>query len=181
MAEKSAANALEAITESKERGLARLLFGLGIRYVGKTTAGALARHFNNMDRLAEATIEELEAAPEVGERIARSLWDYFRNSKNRKLLERLKHAGVKMVYEATEGDQPLAGQTWVITGTLPNWSRDEAREALEQAGAKVSESVSKKTSALLVGESPGSKLEKARKLGIKILDEEAIKSLLGLT
>ncbi len=179
MAEKSADNVLKSLEDSKTRGLDRLLFGLGIRFVGKTTAGALARHFKNLDALRRATLEELEVTPDVGERIAKSLHDYFGNPENRKLLEHLQRAGLKTDYDAPEGAQTLAGQTWVITGTLPTWSRDEARELLEKAGAKVSESVSKKTSALLAGEAAGSKLEKAKKLGIKILGEEEVKSLLG--
>jgi len=178
MAEKSAKNVITSIEGSKGRGLDRLLFGLGIRYIGKTTAGALARHFKNLQTLRAATLEELEVTPDVGERIAKSLHEYFQHPENRKLLEHLKRAGVKTDYEAPEGSQTLAGQTWVITGTLPTWSRDEAREILEKAGAKVSESVSKKTSTLLAGESAGSKLDKAQKLGVKILSEEQVKSLL---
>jgi DNA ligase (NAD+) len=179
MAEKSADNVITSIEGSKSRGLDRLLFGLGIRFVGKTTASALARHFKNLETLRAATLEELEVTPDVGERIAKSLHEYFENPETRKLLEHLKRAGVKTEYEAPEGSQILAGQTWVITGTLPSWSRDEAREILEKAGAKVSESVSKKTSVLLAGESAGSKLDKAKKLGVKILSEEEAKSLIG--
>jgi DNA ligase (NAD+) len=180
MAEKSAANVIASIEGSKARGLDRLLFGLGIRYVGKTTASALARHFKTLDRLFDATPEEFVAAPDVGERIAQSLSDYFHDPKNRKRLERLRDAGVKTDYDAPEGGQPLAGQTWVITGTLPTWGRDEAREILEKAGAKVSESVSKKTTMLLAGEAAGSKLDKAQKLGIKIVSEKDVRSVLGL-
>jgi DNA ligase (NAD+) len=180
MAEKSAVRVIESIAESKARGLDRLLFGLGIRFIGKTTALALARHFQSLDRLQEATEEELLAAPDVGERMAKSLQDHFRNSQNRKLLERLRKAGVKTDYEAAAGSQPLLGQTWVITGTLPTWSRDEARDILIRAGAKVSDSVSKKTSALLVGDSAGSKLDKAQKFGVKTLGEEEVKAMLGM-
>jgi DNA ligase (NAD+) len=179
MAEKSADNVITSIAGSKERGLDRLLFGLGIRFVGKTTAGALARHFKNLETLRAATLEELEITPDVGERIAKSLHEYFQNPETQKLLEHLKRVGVKTDYEVPEGSQILAGQTWVITGTLPSWSRDEAREILEKAGAKVSESISKKTSVLLAGESAGSKLEKAKKLGVKIVSEEEAKSLIG--
>ena len=181
MAEKSAANVLASIEDSKGRGLDRLLFGLGIRFVGKTTAGALARHFKILDQLRAATVEELGAAPDVGERIAQSLRDYFDHPATQKLLAHLEKAGLKTDYDAPEGGQPLAGQTWVITGTLPTWSRDEAREILEKAGAKVSDSVSKKTTSLLQGESAGSKLDKALKLGVKTASEEEVKTLLGLT
>lgn len=180
MAEKSAQRVLASIEESKSRGLDRLLFGLGIRYVGKTTAKALARHFGTLGRLKAASPEDFAAAPDVGERIARSLSDYFRNPKSLALLDRLEEAGLKVDYDAPTGEQPLAGQTWVITGTLPSWSRDEAREILENAGAKVSESVSKKTTALLAGEAAGSKLDKAARLGIPVRSEAELRELLGI-
>jgi DNA ligase (NAD+) len=180
MAEKSAQRVVASLAESKGRGLDRLLFGLGIRFVGKTTAKVLARHFGRLDRLEAATLEELEATPEVGGRIAKSLFDYFHNSSNTGLLRRLEKAGLKVDYDAPAGEQPLAGQTWVITGTLPTWSRDQAREILENAGAKVSESVSKKTTALLAGEAAGSKLEKAGKLGVAVKAEEDVRTLLGI-
>ncbi len=179
MAEKSAAKVAASIEESKSRGLDRLLFGLGIRFIGKTTALALARHFQTLDRLRAAGLEELQAAPDVGERMAQSLRDYFSHAKTHKLLEKLHRAGVKTDFEAAAGAQPLLGQTWVITGTLPSWSRDEARTILENAGAKVTESVSKKTTALLLGESPGSKFEKAQKLGVKTVTEAEVKAALG--
>ncbi|HEX2613343.1 MAG TPA: NAD-dependent DNA ligase LigA, partial [Fibrobacteria bacterium] len=164
MAEKSAQRVVASLEESKARGLDRLLFGLGIRFVGKTTAKALARHFGSLDHLKAATLEDFATAPDVGGRIAQSLFDYFHDAKALNLLDRLEKAGLKVDYDAPTGEQPLTGQTWVITGTLPSWSRDEAREALENAGAKVSDSVSKKTTALLAGEAAGSKLDKAGKL-----------------
>ena len=182
MAEKSAERVIRSLEDSKTRGLDRLLFGLGIRFVGKTTARGLARHFGTLARLREAAAapEDLEAVPEVGERIARSVSDYFADPRNLRLLERLEAVGVKCDYEAPTGEQPLAGQTWVITGTLPAWSRDEARDALEAAGAKVSGAVSKKTAALLAGEAAGSKLDKAAKLGIPVKTEAEVRALLGL-
>lgn len=180
MAEKSAQRVLDAVAESRARGLDRLVFGLGIRFVGKTTAKVLARHFGTLAALRAASQEELEAVPEVGARIAKSLFDYFRNPQTETLLRKLEDAGLKLDYDAPAGEQPLAGQTWVITGTLPTWSRDEAREKLENAGAKVSESVSKKTTALLAGEAAGSKLDKAGKLGVPVKNEEEVRELLGL-
>jgi DNA ligase (NAD+) len=180
MAEKSAQRVIQSLEESKGRGLDRLLFGLGIRFVGKTTAKVLARHFGTLEKLRAASLEELEAVPEVGGRIAKSLFEYFRNPSNISLLQRFEKFGLKVDYDAPAGEQPLAGQTWVITGTLPSWSRDEAREILENAGAKVSDSVSKKTTALLAGEAAGSKLEKAGKLGIPVKSEEDARNLLGL-
>jgi DNA ligase (NAD+) len=180
MAEKSALRVLQSLEESKGRGLDRLLFALGIRFVGKTTAKVLARHFGSLDKARAATLEEFEAVPEVGGRIAKSLSDYFSNPKNIRLLEQLEKTGLKVDYDAPSGEQPLTGQTWVITGTLPSWSRDEAREVLENAGAKVSESVSKKTTALLAGEAAGSKLEKAGKLGVPVRTEEELRGLLGM-
>lgn len=179
MAEKSAQRVVQSLEESKGRGLDALLFGLGIRFVGKTTARLLARHFGSLDRVQAASLEELEAVPEVGGRIAQSLFDYFHNPQIVKLLQRLEKAGLKLDYDAPAGEQTLAGQTWVITGTLPSWSREEARTILENAGAKVSESVSKKTTALLAGEAAGSKLDKATKLGIPVKSEEDVKALLG--
>jgi DNA ligase (NAD+) len=180
MAEKSAQRVVQSLQESKGRGLDHLLFGLGIRFVGKTTAKVLARHFGSLDKLMQASLGELETVPEVGGRIAQSLFEYFRNSSNIHLMQRLSQAGVKVDYDAPAGEQPLLGQTWVITGTLPSWSRDEAREILENAGAKVSDSVSKKTTALLAGEAAGSKLEKAAKLGVPVKAEADVRQLLGV-
>jgi len=180
MAEKSAQNVLDALAESKTRGLDRLLFGLGIRFVGKTTAKLLARHFGTLKAVQAASLDDLEAAPEVGARIARSVFEFFRDPRALPVLDKLAAAGLKLDYDAPAGEQPLAGQTWVITGTLPTWSRDEAREALEAAGVKVSDSVSKKTSFLLAGEAAGSKLVKAEKLGVPVKTEGDVREILGL-
>jgi DNA ligase (NAD+) len=179
MAEKSAQNVIAGLEESKARGLDRLLFGLGIRFIGKTSGKVLARHFGTLEALQNASAEELEKVNEIGGRMARSLFEYFQNPSNQKVLEKLRKHGLKLDYDAPAGEQSLAGQTWVITGTLPTWSRDEAREILENAGAKVSESVSKKTSALLAGEAAGSKLAKAEKLGIPVKTEEDVKKVLA--
>jgi DNA ligase (NAD+) len=180
MAEKSAQNVIASLEESKTRGLDRLLFGLGIRFIGKTSGKLLARHFGSLEALENASLEELEKVNEVGERMAKSLFEYFRDATNRRMLDRLRAHGLKTDYDAPEGDQTLAGQTWVITGTLSSWSRDEAREILERAGAKVTDSVSKKTSFLLAGEAAGSKLDKAAKLGVPVRDEAAVRELLGI-
>ncbi len=179
MAEKSAQRVLESLAASRTRGLDNLLFGLGIRFVGKTTARALARHFGTLDALKAASREDLETVPEVGARIAQSVHDYFRNPATHDLLRKFEEAGLALTYEAPAGEQPLAGQTWVITGTLPTWSRDEARTRLENAGAKVTDAVSKKTTALLAGEAAGSKLDKAGKLGIPVKTEDEVRELLG--
>lgn len=179
MAERSAQRVLESLAASRTRGLDNLLFGLGIRFVGKTTARALARHFGTLEALKNASPEDLEAVPEVGTRIAKSVYDYFRNPATDRLLRKFEEAGLTLSYEAPAGEQPLAGQTWVITGTLPTWSRDEARTRLEHAGAKVTDSVSKKTTALLAGDAAGSKLDKAVKLGIPVKTEPEVKALLG--
>lgn len=181
MAEKSAQRVLESLSASRSRGLDNLLFGLGIRFVGKTTARALARHFGTLDALKNASPEDLEAVPEVGARIAQSVHEYFHKPETLHLLEKLAQAGLVLTYEAPAGEQPLAGQTWVITGTLPTWSREEAGTQLENAGAKVTGSVSKKTTALLAGEAAGSKLDKAIKLGIPVKTEADVRALLGGT
>lgn len=176
MAEKSAGNVVHGIQESKSRGLDKLIFGLGIRYVGVTTAKALARHFGNLHAMQKAGEAEFAQVPEVGDRIAASLMAFFANRKNLDLLRRLEDAGVRLDYTPPAGaTNVLAGQTWVVTGTLPTWSREEAKAALEAAGAKVSESVSKKTTALLAGEAAGSKLTKAQQLNIPVFDEAAVR------
>lgn len=181
MAEKSANLVMKGLQESKSRGLDKLLFGLGIRYVGATTAKALARHFGSLESLMTADEKTFLTVPEVGERIAKSLAEYFALPSSRDLLQRLVAAGIKTTYDAPAGaSQILAGQTWVVTGTLPTWSREEAKAHLEAAGAKVSESVSKKTTALLAGDAAGSKLTKAKELGLPIYDEQAVKEKLDL-
>jgi DNA ligase (NAD+) len=180
MAEKSAANVIASIQGSKGRGLDKLLFGLGIRFIGKTSSATLARHFKTMDALRAASLEELQGVHEIGERIARSAYEFFRKPGTERLLDRLAEAGVAMDYAAAAGSEELAGKTFVLTGTLPTWSRDEAKEIIEKAGGKTTDSVSKKTSYVLAGEAAGSKLEKAKKLGISVLSEDDLKKMLGL-
>ena len=159
--EKSAANVLAEIERSKEAGLARLLFGLGIRHVGEKTGKVLARRFGTMDALRAATEDDLTAVPEIGPETARSVREWFGRPANVRLLSKLEAAGVRM--NEPEGAPapggPLAGKTFVLTGTLPRRTRDEATAAIERAGGKVSGSVSKKTAAVVAGDDPGSKLD----------------------
>jgi DNA ligase (NAD+) len=180
MAEKSAANVIASIQESKTRGLDRLLHGFGIRFIGKTGSTLLARHFKTLDTLKAATLEELLGIHEVGERMAESVFQFFRNPVTEALIARLAEAGVSLEYQGVEGSDELAGKTFVLTGTLPTWSREEAKEIIERAGGKTTDSVSKKTSFVLAGEAAGSKLEKANKLGVKVISEEDLKKMLSL-
>lgn len=181
MGEKSAANLVAAIERSKGRGLARLLYALGIRYVGEGTAQALAAHFHTMDALLGADREALLAVDDVGEKIAESLHAWLSEPRNQRLIEKLKEAGVAMREEApaAKGPRPLEGKRFVITGTLARMGRKEAQRAIEALGGTATGSVSRSTDYLVVGENPGSKLERARELGIAILDEEGFMELLG--
>ena len=180
MAEKSATNLLDAIEKSKHTKLDRFIFALGIRQVGETTAKTLARHFGNLDKLISATEEELIEVQDVGPIVAESIAHFFHEPHNRKVIEKLQKAGVQWPDVATrpKGSQPLKGKTFVITGTLSGMTRDEAKALLEEQGAKVAGSVSKKTDYVLVGENPGSKAAKAEELGVAILDESSLKKLL---
>ncbi|HKP97637.1 MAG TPA: NAD-dependent DNA ligase LigA [Fibrobacteria bacterium] len=181
MAEKSAANVIDSIQESKTRGLDRLIHGFGIRFIGKTSSTLLARRFKTLDALRAASLEDLLAIHEIGDRMAESIFKFFRNPVTEALIDRLAEAGVSLEYKGAEGSEELAGKTFVLTGTLPTWSRDEAKELIEKAGGKTTDSVSKKTSFLLAGEAAGSKLEKANKLGVKVISEEDLKKMLGLS
>lgn len=180
MGEKSAQNVVDSIQASKAQGLDRLLFGFGVRFVGKTTATLLARHFKTLDALRAASVESLCAIHEVGERVAESVVKFFAADSTAKLIERLREAGVSLEYQGVEGTHELAGQTFVLTGTLPTWSREEAKQLIENAGGKTTDSVSKKTTYVLAGEAAGSKLEKALKLGVKVISEGDLKKMLGL-
>jgi DNA ligase (NAD+) len=180
MAEKSASNVLAAIESSKSRGLARLLSGLGIRFVGSQNAAILAGDFGSMDALAAATEEQLVASEGIGVEIARSVVLFFAQPPNRAMIARLKKAGVDMTapLRPREPVGVLAGKTLVLTGTLPNLTRDEAADLIVAAGGKVSSSVSKKTDYVVAGDEAGSKLAKAESLGITILDETGLRELL---
>ena len=181
MADKSANNLLQAIENSKQTTLPRFVFGLGIRHVGEATAKELARHFGKLDAIMDATEEELLGVNDVGPIVAKSLRTFFDQPHNREVVERLRACGVtwqesEVGEAAVLANKPLAGKTFVITGTLPTLSRDEAKDMLEAAGAKVAGSVSKKTDYLLAGSDAGSKLDKARELGVTVIDENALRA-----
>ncbi len=182
MGEKSARKLVDAIERSKATTLPRFLFGLGIRHVGETTAKDLARHFGDIDKLVKASVEQLLEVPDVGPIVANSVFEFFQQERHKTIVDLLMAAGITWpAIEGTASDahRPLLGKTLVITGTLPTLSRDDARELIEAAGGKVSGSVSKKTNWLVAGEEAGSKLDKARELGIEILDEAGLQALLA--
>ena len=178
-AEKSAQALLGEIERSKSAGLARVLMGLGIRFVGERTAQLLAEEFGSMEALMAASAEELERVEEVGPRISESILAFFARPANVHLVESLKAAGIDMTAEKKQRSAELAGMTFVLTGTLPTLTRDEAKQRIEAAGGKVSGSVSKKTSYVVAGEEAGSKFDKARELGIPVLDEAALLAMLA--
>jgi DNA ligase (NAD+) len=177
-AEKSAAALLDEIEGSKKSGLARLLMGLGIRFVGERTAQLLAQEFGSIEAIERATAEELERVEEVGPRISQAILEVFAQPANRALIESLKAAGVKMTAEKKPRSAHLAGLTFVLTGTLPTLTREEAKAKIEAAGGKAAAAVSKKTSYVVAGEEAGSKLDKARELKIPMLDEAGLLALL---
>lgn len=171
--EKSIQNLLDAIEESKKNPLDKLLFALGIRYVGKKTGKLLARTYKTMDKLKEASYEELVAIKDIGEVIAKSVSDYFKKEENLEELERLKAAGVCMIYEEEITDKlDFSGKTFVLTGSLSSITREDAKAMIEKMGGITTGSVSKKTDVVIVGEKPGSKYDKAKELGITIWTEE---------
>ena len=180
MGEKSVANLIEAIERSKSRPLWRMLFGLGILHVGVSASRALADHFPNLDAIAASSVEELQQIPDVGEVVGRSIHEFFREPHNLAVIEKLRKAGLRFDAEPkVEGAAPgFKSTTWVITGTLSQ-SRDEIAELIRARGGKVSGSVSKKTSYVLAGEEAGSKLEKAKKLGVRVLDEAGFRKMLA--
>jgi DNA ligase (NAD+) len=182
MGEKSAANLMQEIERSRHNELWRVIYGLGIRMVGERTAQALAHQFGSLDRLMEATEEELENTEEVGPKIAASLHIFFEEAANRELIRRLQRAGIDPKVDTAPplaGPQPLAGKKLVLTGTLERHTRDEMKARIEAAGGKVAGSVSSSTDYLVAGEAAGSKLDKARALGVTVLDEAAIETLLA--
>jgi DNA ligase (NAD+) len=180
MAEKSAQNVLAAIEKSKQTTLPRFLFGLGIRHVGESTAKAFSKYFGNIDAIMDASADELQQVPDVGPVVAQSLRSFFDVPYNREVVEQLRACG--LTWEEGAGTpiapQTLAGKTFVLTGTLPTLGRDEAKEMIEAAGGKVTGSVSKKTDYVVAGEEAGSKLDKARELGVVVLDEAGLRSIL---
>ena len=174
MGKKSAENLVSAIAASKDRGLERLLFALGIRQVGSATAEAIAARFGSLDAIFSASAEDFAAVSDIGEITAAELVEFFSDEGTRELCERLKSLGVSTVAKAEKAKDTLAGFTFVLTGTLPNMTRDEASAIIKQNGGKVSGSVSKKTSFVLAGEEAGSKLTKAKELGVKIISEDEL-------
>jgi DNA ligase (NAD+) len=181
MAEKSATNLLAAIGKSKATTLARFIFALGIRNVGEATAKDLARHFGSLDALMAANVDDLQRVPDVGPVVAASIARFFAEPHNVEVIEQLRAAGVHW----TEGEpaaavnSPIAGKTFVLTGTLPTLTRDAAKDMIESLGGKVAGSVSKKTDYVVAGAEAGSKLEKAQALGVAILDEVQFRELIS--
>src|SRR4029077_12044770 len=170
-AEKSAQQLVDAIQASMRQPLSVLLFALGIRHVGAQGAKLLARHFGTMKALRNASVQDISQIRGVGQAIAEAASGFFEESKNRKLLERLEKLGLNFQEPVTASGGPLAGQTYVITGTLPSLSRGKAADLIAGAGGRVTDSVSKKTSAVVVGADAGAKLEKAKTLGVPVIDE----------
>ncbi|HVZ43664.1 MAG TPA: NAD-dependent DNA ligase LigA [Ramlibacter sp.] len=181
MGEKSAQNLLAGLEQSKATTLPRFLYSLGIRHVGEATAKDLARHFGKLDAIMEADVERLLEVPDVGPVVAESIHTFFQQPHNREVIEQLRACGVHWEESepAARAPKPLSGKTVVLTGTLPSLTRDEAKDMLEAAGAKVAGSVSRKTDYVVAGAEAGSKLEKARELGVAVLDEEGLKRLLA--
>ncbi|HLW54818.1 MAG TPA: NAD-dependent DNA ligase LigA [Candidatus Angelobacter sp.] len=177
--EKSAENLLDEIDQSRKLPLERVIYGLGIRFVGERTAEFLAEHFGSMDALMGASEQELQDVNEVGPRIAKSIREFFGERRNRELVQRLRDHGLTFTGKKRERGTALAGKTFVITGTLANYSRDAAKKLIEDAGGKVTGSVSKKTDYVVAGEDPGSKLDKARGLGVKVVGEKELEELAG--
>ena len=180
MAKKSASNLLVQIEASKQRDLSNLIYALGLRHVGDRTATTLAREFGSLEALSKASVEQLDDVPEIGLTVAQSVRDWFDDEGNLALCERLAAAGVRTKLEKTSAatDDRFAGKTFVLTGTLADFTRDEARAAIELRGGRVSSSVSKKTDFVVAGEEAGSKLDKAESLGVSVIDEGAFKALL---
>jgi DNA ligase (NAD+) len=177
---KERADLLAEIEGSKKAGLDRVLYGLGIRFVGARTAQLLAEEFGSMEALMAASAEELESVNEVGPRVSEAIREFFSESRNRTLVHRLEKAGLTMTAEKRKKTSQLEGLTFVLTGTLPNLSREDAKAKIESAGGRVSGSVSKKTNYVVAGEDAGSKLDKARELGVQVIDESALEQLLGM-
>jgi DNA ligase (NAD+) len=180
MGEKSVSNILNAIEKSKERPLARVIYALGIRHIGEETAELLASEFHSIDELANASRERLMSIPSIGPKIADSVTAFFRQKANLDIIKRLREAGVKLEKEVTAKPEamPLEGMEFVLTGTLNAFSRKEAKDKIQALGGITGSNITKKTTYLVAGADPGSKLDKARSLGTKILNEEEFLQLL---
>ena len=179
MGDKSAQNVLDEIEASKRLPLERIIFGLGIRFVGERTAQFLAEHFGSIDALEKAGEEELQEVNEVGPRIAASIVEFFQEKRNRELVDALRKAGLTLKGEKKQRGTVLAGKTFVLTGTLARYTRDQAKQMIEDAGGRVSGSVSKKTDYVVAGTDAGSKLDKAKELGVAVIDEREMEKLAG--
>ncbi|MCW5852839.1 MAG: NAD-dependent DNA ligase LigA [Anaerolineae bacterium] len=179
--DKKVDNLLQSIEASKDRPLSRLIYALGIRHVGSTVAEGLARQFGSLDRLMRASLDDVQAIPGFGPQIAESLVEYFGNPHNQQVIARLQAAGVKTAdtTQAAPRDGHLVGQTFVLTGRLPTLTRDQAKALIEAVGGRVTDSVTRKTNYVVAGEEAGSKLDKARQLGVAVLDEAGLHRLLG--
>jgi DNA ligase (NAD+) len=180
LGEKSAAKLLEQIDRSRRTDLWHLIYAVGIRHVGERGAQALARVFGSLDAIVEASVESLETVPDVGPVVARSVREFCEEPRNRAVMDRLRAAGVRVESETppAAGPSPLAGKSFVLTGALTSMTRDEAAAAIERLGGKVLGSVSRKTSYLVVGAEAGSKLDKARELGVPILTEDEFRAFI---
>jgi DNA ligase (NAD+) len=183
-AEKKAENLIDSIDSSRNRPLARLINALGIRGVGEVMATDLARNYSDLDSLANTTLDELQQIPGVGPNIAQAIVDWFSRPANRQVLEKLRAAGVWPKVEEPSRTktvpQPFSEMTFVVTGTLEGFTRDEVKEYIQSLGGKITDSVSKKTSYVVVGENPGSKLDKAKSLGVSIIDEQSLREMAGV-
>ncbi len=179
MGDKLAQNLLDAMDQSRKPGLANLIYALGIRNVGEHLATVLARNFKSIDNLANQSIEDLTQVHEVGPIVAESIYNFFHNTKNLKVLEKLKKGGVVFPEEKMESrESSLTGKTLVLTGGLDSMTRDEARKIIETLGGRVSSSVSKKTDFVVAGKDPGSKYADAQRLGVKTLNEDEFKKMI---
>jgi DNA ligase (NAD+) len=180
--EKSARKLIDQIEASKAHGLQRLLFGIDIRHVGERYAKILANHFRSIDRIAGASVEELDDIPEIGLTVAESVYEWFRDPRNMDLIARLKAAGVQTEADASSTallDERFVGKTFVLTGKLENYTRDEAAKLIEDRGGRMSSSVSKKTDFVVAGEDAGSKLTKAESVGVKVMNEQEFSAMLN--